>query len=345
MKTEGGFQFGYRDVIQYMEDHRDSYPQRLLTANRVNQPWIFANFYTRTDPRVWASDHRNGYRILVPQEYRLYNLDEPTLYSLRESELSYFEDFTVRKEVVAPDGEVEFVVAEVRQRKDFLTHWSARGLFRYRSPRAVARSAPRIELDSSVEWRSMQNQYITLDFNRFYAAEADGNPERCCAEAVTYVRLQEDPFEAQLEVFGSDDPLALWINGSLVMNHQRLSPRPSVEPVTLAPGWNEISIRSCESIGDWFVAIRLSDVDGKNLAGLQQGDSPNESITAWAKRRAQEFAATPGAADTNAFDGAPLVEGFSRIVRSNQRSHDYPGHRGNGPSFWAYHRVEKQEVV
>ncbi len=341
----GGFQFGYRDVIQYMEDHRDSHSQRLLTASMVNQPWIFVNFYTGTDPRRWSSNHQNGYRILVPQEYGLYNLDEPTLYSLRASELSYFEDFTVKKEVVAPDGEVEFVVAEVRKRKDFLTHWSTRGLFRNRSPRALSRSAPRIESDSGVEWRPMRNQYITLDFNRFYAAEADGNPERCCAEAVTYVRLQEDPLEAQLEVFGSDDPLALWVNGSLVMNRQKLSPQLLVEPVTLAPGWSEISIRSCESIGDWFVAIRLSDAEGKSLAELQQRNSPNESITDWAERRAQESAATPGKADASAFDGAPLIEGFSGIVRSNHRSPEYPGHRGNGPSFWAYHRVEKQEVV
>lgn len=341
----GGFQFGYRDVIQYMEDHRDSHFQRLLTANMVNQPWIFANFYTQTDPRVWSRDHRNGYRILVPQEYRLYDLDEPTLYSLRESELAYFDDFTVRKEVVAPDGEVEFVVAEVRQRKDFLTHWSARGLFRYRIPRAVARSAPRIESDDSLEWRPMRNQYVTLDFNRFYAAEADGNPERCCAEAVTYVRLGEDPFEARIEVFGSDDSLALWVNRRLVVNHQKLTPQPLVEPVTAVGGWNEISIRSCESVGDWFAAIRLSDVDGKNLVGLQQRESSNESIAAWAERKAQESAATPGETDASAFEGAPLVEGFSRVVRSDQRSDDYPGHRGNGPSFWAYHRVEKQEVV
>ena len=31
----------------------------------------------------------------------------------------------------------------------------------------------------------------------------------------------------------------------------------------------------------------------------------------------------------------PLVEGFSEIVRSNNRSDDYPGHRGPGPSYWA----------
>ena len=41
----------------------------------------------------------------------------------------------------------------------------------------------------------------------------------------------------------------------------------------------------------------------------------------------------------------PLVEGFSEIVRSNHRSDDYPGHRGPGPSYWAYHRTEHQEVV
>lgn len=41
----------------------------------------------------------------------------------------------------------------------------------------------------------------------------------------------------------------------------------------------------------------------------------------------------------------PLVEGFSEIVRSNHRSDDYPGHRGAGPSYWAYYRTEREEVV
>jgi hypothetical protein len=54
----------YRGAIDFMEAHRDQYDLLMLTANRVNQPQIFAAFYNTQrpggPPTAWARlfDHR-----------------------------------------------------------------------------------------------------------------------------------------------------------------------------------------------------------------------------------------------------------------------------------------------
>src|SRR5262249_24875463 len=115
--TFGGFQFGYRDTIHYMESQRSKYDLLMLTAVEVNQPQIFPLFYNHMDPRKWAASGHSptdlGYLILDPAEYSRYSMNQRVLYQLNPGDLQIFTDYTIQKKIVAPSGQLEFLIAEV----------------------------------------------------------------------------------------------------------------------------------------------------------------------------------------------------------------------------------------
>src|SRR5439155_7143994 len=78
--TYGGFQYGYRDAIHYMESERKNYDLLGMTAVEVNQPQIFPMFYNRPDPHEWVKHHELGYMILDPAEYARYSTGRRILY-------------------------------------------------------------------------------------------------------------------------------------------------------------------------------------------------------------------------------------------------------------------------
>ena len=62
------FQFGYREAIDFMEGRRDQYDLLMLTANRVNQPQIFAAFYNAQRLGGPPAVREHGYLIIDPSE-------------------------------------------------------------------------------------------------------------------------------------------------------------------------------------------------------------------------------------------------------------------------------------
>ena len=328
--TYGGFQYGYRDMIAAMEPERPRYKRLMMTATEVNQPYIFPLFYRPVDPDEYHRTHNNGYDELDPAEIARYQLNEPILYALREPELGYFSDYTVKRTIVAPGGQTEFIVAEVRARKHFLTKWMTLGLFdnegggkaRRDDIPAAAINQPRFAGKfGDVYWRPLQSNYLRVDLNRFYAA-ADrlhpGNPEFVCA--YTYTTLQSTTARsAFLELSGSDDVLRFWLNGRpQTPQPLALSERPTRQPIELQAGDNGLLVRSCETVGDWYFIARVTDDTGADLPGLESRaelPAPSDNL--------------PPAPPSS----VQVVEGFDAIIHANRHDPDYPDYRGQSDSW------------
>jgi HEAT repeat protein len=73
--------------------------------------------------------------------------------------------------------------------------------------------------------------------------------------------------EAQLLV-GSDDGVAIWINGARVHSHRvsrGLTPDEDRVPVTLREGTNSILVKVAQGGGDWGFCVRAAGADGRAL--------------------------------------------------------------------------------
>ena len=282
------FQYGYRDVIGYMEKHRGEYDRLMLTATDVNRPYIFALFYSGIDPTSYIKKKDCGYLILKPGEYGRYP-DGRVLYSLREADLRYFSDYGIKKIVRSPDGVVQFVIAEVRKRKNYLRDWMTIGLFDNREGRGANREF--IDIDDvdlgesrpgrygTVRWRPMKSRFVEMDFNRFYAAQPTdrhrGNPEYVCAYAVTYIECPTAR-DAVLEISGSPDRYSIWLNKKPVVENASLRSRTDIRtfPIALDEGENELLVKTCESVGDWIMLVRLVSPEEKDFDDIRSSRRP-----------------------------------------------------------------------
>ncbi len=343
--TYGGFQYGYRDSIQFMEPLRSKYQRLMLTATEVNQPQIFPLFYNRVDPLYYIQTRDIGYLIADPAFYSEYTVDGPILYQLRESDLAFFSDYTILKEIVAPGGQKEFVIAEVRARKMFLTQWLALGLFGnsdgngirrdFIDPRQISKDRVRATFGDAY-WRPMFQRNVRVDFNSFFANSDPlhpGNPEYVCAYALTNIR-SEQPQEVFLELKGGGDLARVWLNGNLLTSIPLLlGPLPVRKVVTLERGNNVLLVQSCETVGDWYFVARLTDAAGNDARGVTTvAEIPN-------------IAPLPQAPTVRKEEDVQLIEGFARIERFRHTQNPYPDYRGGTESWWAYVRDPEGEVV
>ncbi len=333
----GGFQYGYRDAIQYMESQRENYDLLLMTAVEVNQPQVFPQFYN-----ALPSGAPLGYLIVNPAEFGRYSPDQRILAALRPGDLDLFSDFDVKKEIVAPGGQIEFIVAEVRARKRFLTDWLVLGLFDNEDLKGIERDpidVTALRRDryqgafGEVYWRRITPQFVLVDLNIFFSRSDPrfpGNPERVCAYAALTVD-SDSPREAFLEISGSDDVARLWLNG------QSLTPFPISlgeghmrRPITLAQGNNLLVLKSCENVGGWSFKARLTDAEGRDLTGIRTSPEIPDVL--------------PGQ-DLSALRESQLVEGFSKVLAFQHRQETHADYRGAVESWWAYVHDQLSEVV
>ncbi|MBI4514844.1 MAG: glycosyltransferase family 39 protein [Deltaproteobacteria bacterium] len=275
--TYGGFQYGYREVVQYMESQRPNYDLLMLTAVEVNQPQIFPLFYNRVDPREWRARQNLGYMVLDPSEYSRYSMAQRILYALRPSDLDLFTDYTEHRKVIAPGGQVEFVIAEVRARKRFLTDWAGLGVFDNQDNQGVGRDfidpthLPRAAIAGAfgeITWTRIPQQFIRVDLNQFFSRSHpryQGNPEWSCGYAATTVQSAAAT-AAFLELTGSDDTVQIWLNGAaLTPSPIALGAAAQRRPLELRAGSNALLLKSCESVGGWSFTARITDARGRDL--------------------------------------------------------------------------------
>jgi len=85
--------------------------------------------------------------------------------------------------------------------------------------------------------------------------------------------------EIQLNI-GSDDGIAVWLNGELVHRHDAARPLKIDEDsqtVTLRPGRNEIFCKIGQGTREWGFALRLTDADGAPISFAQEPPAAQET--------------------------------------------------------------------
>jgi 4-amino-4-deoxy-L-arabinose transferase-like glycosyltransferase len=353
--TPGGFQYGYRDVIQYMESQRGNYDVLLLSATDSNQPQVFAQFYRPIDPRDWVSRRDAGYLIIKPEEFSRYSAKQRVLAALHPNDVDLFSDLDIKRRVEGPGGKLAFVVAEVKGRKEYLKNWQVLGLFLNDDLRGPTRDfIDPTDLTPTkyrgafgdVTWVALYQPFVHVDLNRGFAnadPRTPGNPEHVCAYAATTIR-SPTAREAVLELSGSlNDTLRAWLNGRLLTPFPlTMAGHPKYRPIELRAGDNGLVVQSCEDIGDWQFDARITDAQGRDLPDI----TTVSKLPVEAMRPAAAVASvTDGASATG--DGAgsapyQVIEGFAAAL-GGDRDPNYPDHRGGSESWRA--RVSDHSAV
>lgn len=325
-----GFQFGYRDVVAFMEPFRSKYHRLMLTTSGGNQTQIFPLFYDRVDPHELLRTQDPGYLVLDPGEYQKYSLNFPVLYALRRDDLQFFSDYSVRDQVLAPDGTLEFVIAEVRVRKNFVSEWAVVGPFPASTneaarpdvvrPEALARAGYR-GLSGTVYWMPARTQFCRLNFNAVLAGRDGSVPDNACGWAVTQIDSPA-PQAARLELHGADAETLVWLNGELLTPLPlHLAQAAAVRAVTLRAGRNVLLIKSCKITGEWWLMARAASPDGKNVSNVGVlGEVPISE---------------PSEPLPPATSELERAEGFSSVVEAPHHG-QYPDYRGTTESYWLY---------
>jgi 4-amino-4-deoxy-L-arabinose transferase-like glycosyltransferase len=323
------FQYGYRETIDFMEGQRDKYDLLLLTANRVNQPQIFAAFYNAQRPGGPPTVREHGYLIIDPSEYGRYEMNQRILAALREDDLRLFDDYTELHRVLTPAGRTEYVIAEPHNRRRFIRDWLLLGPFDNLNNAGVARSDVTPETVAArasdsvlgpAYWRRVVPQFVKIDLNAFYgrSAEAAGKPtEWLCAYAYTQI----DATAAQpawLELAAGQQPVQVWLNGAtLVEKPIRIGSIPQRWPIQLNAGANQVLVKVCKATGEWSFTTRVTDAEGHDLPGISvRAELPAAPIEAQPEPPTQ------------------LVDGFGAPVRASRQSELYADYRGNSAAWW-----------
>ncbi|MGH7786135.1 MAG: ArnT family glycosyltransferase, partial [Candidatus Binatia bacterium] len=323
------FQYGYRETIEFMERHRGEYDLLMLTANRVNQPQIFAAFYNAERAGGAPMTRENGYLIIDPSEYGRYEMNQRILAALREDDLRLFQDYDELHRVYQPGGKLEYVIAAPRTRRRFLREWLLLGPFdntanqgigqAFVDPADVQGRAYDGLLGPSY-WRRVTPQFVKVDFNAFYrqSADAAGKPlEWTCAYAVTQLDVAT-PQHAMLELSAPVQTLQAWVNGRPLMEKPiTVSPEPRGWPIQLQVGANQVLVKVCKTTGDWSFTARVTDAQGRDLPG----------VTVRPALQSPALAAAPQAP-------AQLVDGFGAALSAARRSDQFADYRGDSKAWW-----------
>lgn len=272
-----GFQYGYREVIYFMESKRDQFDRLYLTAHNVNEPYIFSLFYNRIDPRHFLKSGDVGYSILRSWAFVRYPDDRPILFAIQSDELVYFDDYIIHHTVLGFDDSVVFYIIEPRVRRPSLHHWSMRGLWRHKYDSTCDRTYFNPEADFMLPfdtltgpafWTVAEPNPPIVDIQEHFRNSDPNNPrnpEQVTAEGVCWTYF-EKPEEGYLEILGSKDYFSLWLNGQPLIKSITL---PQIKPFqknfTVQSGWNEWAFHSCEDVGDWYFMLSLRNQEGKEL--------------------------------------------------------------------------------
>ncbi len=260
-----------------MESRRAEFPQLLLTAHNVNEPYIFCLFYNRIDPNHLVETHDFGYNITRSYDYRNYTLDQPTLIAIHPDEMIYFDSYKLHHTVKGYNDTIIFYIIEPLALRPAFDKWSVRGLRRrmpeegctgdYFDP-ANDYPKPIDSLTGPVLWTCPEPRPPVVDL-QWHFRDSDPeyplNPEYTEAEGVCWTSFDQ-PVSGHLELFGSHDFFSVWLNGTQILEPRLIE----TEKVTRIPfeataGWNEWAFRACEGFGDWYFVMSLRDSAGGNL--------------------------------------------------------------------------------
>jgi hypothetical protein len=239
----------------------------------------------------------------------------------------------------AAAGQAPFAATNGDGRHTYLTNWLTLGPFDSPGGSGVQRDfidVAALGTDphgaaAGQHWTPIPARDAFIDLGDFYAQPAQGRrPEGVCAYTATSIE-SPDARRAFLELAGSGDPLAVWLNGA------GLTPSPLTagydsmrRPIDLRAGTNLLVVKSCQDVGAWYFIARVADAQGGDVPGLQSAATlPAQAIP------------PPAAADEPA---AQLLHGVDAIVAAPHSDPSYGDYRGGGPSWWTYVEDQPHEL-
>lgn len=112
-----------------------------------------------------------------------------------------------------------------------------------------------------IGWRdATADETGLLDLNASVANLTQGN---AVGYALTYVHSNVD--REAMALMGSDDQIAVWVNGEEIHRHNAFrgaTPDEDVAPCRLRRGWNEVLAKIGQNGGGWALYLRFTDPDG-----------------------------------------------------------------------------------
>lgn len=260
----GGFQYGYREIAEFLHARGGEFQERILSASEVNRPETILRFH---EVSRYHAEPLPEYRLLRPESFEHYFQHQPTLFVARPSDLLFFEEWRELGRVIAPGNKHEFIFIDLIRRAIPLTGW------RYGAVRRATDDAfhhPPFS-GSTMTWESVPEEPVTVNLNALLAHRDPryrGNPEFTCAD----LELRLPPLgdgAMTLRVFGSEDPLALWLDGELLLPATTLQRhRPLRIPLPEYSSGRLLQARSCEGVGDWWFATVLEGSRGSFPSNL-----------------------------------------------------------------------------
>lgn len=273
-----GFQYGYREIFQLIEERRRPGDQVLYSVTAVNNPYIFNVFYVRRPPlrtSEWGSADTD-YRGVRPAELeRWYDPKRRTLFAVLPTDMWVFESWDERIDIDGPGGTPAFIVLDNPKPKQFIESWELLGPFpneknRNRSVKLVdptSLEALQPLAAGEAEWQPYRARGGVVELNRYLSRlfpDSRGNPEYLISYLRAVVR-SPDARMRTLELVGSRDELQIWLNGKLVTPTAVGLKEWELTKVDLAlvAGDNVLLVKTIETVGDWWFSARIAHSDGR----------------------------------------------------------------------------------
>jgi hypothetical protein len=272
-----GFQYGYRQVFELIEEKRRPGDQVLYSVTAVNNPYIFNLFYVRRPPlRVseWGSADTDYNGVRPTELERWYDPNRRTLFAVLPIDMWFFESWDERIDINGPGGTPAFILLDNPQPKEFIDDWQLLGPFpnegnRNRGttlvdPQSLQPLQPLAVGEAS--WQPYKARGGVVELNRYlsrFFPDSRGNPEYLISYLKAIVHSPDARTRA-LELVGSRDEMLVWLNGNLLTPKAVGLKEWELEKVELplAAGANVLLLKTIETVGDWWFSARVAYPDG-----------------------------------------------------------------------------------
>ena len=263
-----GFQYGWRQLFEYMEAERETVDRVRITTSDLNQPYIFRLMYVDRDPEEiqrWGEPKRD-YRFAKPiDRYSWYDPKGTLLYAVRPFDMWIIDSWEDKTDIVGPGDHVAFHVLRNPKPKELMRDWETVGPFPNPENRnrlkefidieEVSRKSS--ELANDARWRRLPRGDGFLELNKSmgrYTTPKTSNVEFKIAYLRTRIHVDERK-ATSLEVYGSGDEVIAWVNGVKVTPERTIAEpgKAAILPIQLEEGENVIVIKAIETVGDWWL--------------------------------------------------------------------------------------------
>ena len=282
------------DALAYTESVKDGYDKIIVASDCCYYLDYYMAFFTKQDPNVFHSNNRSfidpsgKYETAYARSFcELYPNSSKILYVLKGDK---FLNLSLEKTIYNPDNTTAFRIGANCSLilSPYIRNWLLCGTFPNNRTAAITPENC---------WDAGLDNGLSIDYiNESKASPKPGEP--CGANTWTYYgNLDKDyidlnqaftpseqvisyanayvysPKRQQARIwYGSDDGIAIWLNGISVTAdhaHRPAVPDSQKTDIILKEGWNTLLMKVEQVNGGWGFYARITDKDDKAIPGLE----------------------------------------------------------------------------